>query len=275
MSVPQLFDRTARHARRDRAGVAGGIIDELIAEELLDRLDSVSRTFTAPLVIGAAAPLLTGIGVRGLTPTIVEPGLRRATAAKGVQGDEDALPFPAASFDLVIAAGTLDTVADLPGALILARRVLKPDGLFLGCMIGSPSLPMLRQALSAADPAVRRLHPQVDPRAGGDLLARAGFALPVADATTLNLSYRSLDRLVADLRASAATNVLTERQPLTRKAYADARQAFAALGDGERTTESITILTLTGWAPDASQPQPAKRGSATASLASTLRNRAP
>lgn len=272
MSVPQLFDRTARRARRDRARVAGGIIDELIAEELLDRLDSVSRTFSAALVIGAAAPLLAGLQARGLTPTVLEPGPCRAAAADAVQGEEDALPFPAASFDLVIAAGTLDTVADLPGALILARRVLKPDGLFLGCMVGSPSLPILRQALAAADPNVRRLHPQVDPRAGGDLLARAGFALPVADATTLNLSYRTLDRLVADLRASAATNMLAERQSLTRRAYADAQQAFAALGDGERTTESITLLTLTGWAPDASQPQPAKRGSATASLASALRN---
>jgi SAM-dependent methyltransferase len=274
MSVPQLFDRTARRARRDRAGLAGGIIDELISEELLDRLDSVSRTFTAPLLIGASAPMLAGLAARGLNPIILDAAPLRAVAAGGIAGEEDSLPFPAASFDLVIAAGTLDTVADLPGALILARRVLKPDGLFLGCMVGSPSLPMLRQALATADPAVRRLHPQVDPRAGGDLLSRAGFALPVADSTALNLSYRSLDSLIADLRASAASNVLAERQPFTRRTYENARTAFAELGDDERTVETITLLTLTGWAPDASQPQPAKRGSATASLASTLRNRA-
>jgi SAM-dependent methyltransferase len=273
MSVPQLFDRQARRARRDSAGLAGGIIDELISEELLDRLDSVSRQFTAPLLIGASAHMLTGLAARGLKPTVLDAAPNRAAAAQGITGEEDALPFPAKNFDLVIAAGTFDTVADLPGALILARRVLKPDGLFLGCMVGSPSLPMLRQALTAADPAVRRLHPQVDPRAGGDLLSRAGFALPVADSTALNLSYRSLDSLIADLRASAATNMLAERQPFTRDAYDRAKAAFAAAGDGERTTETITLLTLTGWAPDASQPQPAKRGSATASLASTLGNR--
>lgn len=274
MSVPQLFDRAVRRARRDRAGLAGGIIDELIAEELLDRLDSVSRRFALPLLVGASAPMLAGLAARGLTPTIVEPAPSRAAAAGGVVAEEDAPALPAGSFDLVIAAGTLDTVADLPGALILARRLLRPDGLFLGCLVGSPSLPLLRQALAAADPAVRRLHPQVDPRAGGDLLARAGFALPVADSTALNLSYRSLDALIVDLRASAATNMLAERQPLTRAAWQRAQSAFAALGEDGRTVETITLLTLTGWAPDPSQPRPAARGSATASLSSTLGNRA-
>lgn len=274
MSVPQLFDRAARRARRDRAGLAGGVIDELIAEELLDRLDSVARTFEAPLLIGASSPMMAGLTARNLTPTVLDAAPLRTAAAGGVASEEDALPFPPQSFDLVLSAGTLDTVADLPGALILARRVLRPDGLFLACMVGSQSLPMLRQAFATAEPAVRRLHPQVDPRAGGDLLSRAGFALPVADATALNLSYRSLDSLVADLRASAATNILADRQPLHRATFESARTAFAALGDGERTTETITLLTLTGWAPDPSQPRPAARGSATASLASTLRNQA-
>ena len=274
MSVPQLFDRAARRARRDRAGLAGGIIDELISEELLDRLDGVARTFDAPLLIGASSPILAGLAARRLTPTVSDPASARAAAAAGMTSEEDALPFPPKSFDLVLSAGTLDTVADLPGALILARRVLRPDGLFLACMVGSPSLPVLRQSFATAEPAVRRLHPQVDPRAGGDLLSRAGFALPVADATALNLSYRNLESLVADLRASAATNILADRQPLNRATVKSARTAFAALGDGERTVETITLLTLTGWAPDPSQPKPADRGSATASLASTLRNRA-
>lgn len=274
MPVPQLFDRQARRARRDRAGLAGGIIDELIAEELLDRLDSVSRTFSSPLLIGASTPVLTGLQQRGLAPTVVDAAPGRAAATGGIAAEEDTASVAANSFDLVIAAGSFDTVADLPGALILARRALRADGLFLGGMIGGPSLPMLRQALAAADPSVRRLHPQVDARAGGDLLARAGFALPVADTTALALSYRSLDSLIADLRASAATNVLADRHPLTRDIWQRARETFAALGEHGRTVETLTLLTLTGWAPDASQPQPAKRGSATASLSSTLRNRA-
>jgi hypothetical protein len=38
-----------------------------------------------------------------------------------------------------------------------------------------------------------------------------------------------------------------------------------------RTAEQFNLVFLTGWAPDPSQPLPAKRGSATASLAEALR----
>ena len=48
--------------------------------------------------------------------------------------------------------------------------------------------------------------------------------------------------------------------------------AFAAqAGDDGRTTERFDVLYLTGWAPSPDQPQPARRGSATVSLAEALR----
>ena len=40
--------------------------------------------------------------------------------------------------------------------------------------------------------------------------------------------------------------------------------------DDARTIETIRIVHFSGWAPHASQPQPARRGSATASLAAAL-----
>jgi hypothetical protein len=59
---------------------------------------------------------------------------------------------------------------------------------------------------------------------------------------------------------------------MTRGTLARAAAAFAeAAGPDGRTTERFSIVFLTGWAPDASQPQPARRGSATASLAAALK----
>jgi ubiquinone/menaquinone biosynthesis C-methylase UbiE len=49
-----------------------------------------------------------------------------ATLAKGVA---EALPFPDASFDLVILDNVLEHVSDRPGTLREIRRVLKPEGL--------------------------------------------------------------------------------------------------------------------------------------------------
>lgn len=270
MSVPEIFDRSARRLRRARAD-GRGFLDGEIAQLLIDRLSLVTRSFTRALLIGALPALADALRARVTEVLVVDPGDGRGQ----LPFEEDRPAFPDAGFDLIVAAGTLDTVADLPGALILLRRALQADGLFLGCMVGAPSLTTLRRVIARADAldgrAVQRLHPQIDPRSAGDLLTRAGFALPVTDTEALNLSYLSLDRLFQDLRQSAATNVLASRVPVSRAWLAAARAAFAAEAVGGRTAERITLLTLTGWAPAESQPKPARRGSAQQSLAKALR----
>ncbi len=61
------------------------------------------------------------------------PRLSAALSGVASQGvdypiiEEDRLPFPAASFDLILSAGTLDSVNDLPGALVQIRQLLQPD----------------------------------------------------------------------------------------------------------------------------------------------------
>ena len=144
--------------------------------------------------------------------------------------------------------------------------------MFLGAFVGAGSLPRLRAALRVgeANRPVARLHPAIDVRATGDLLMRAGFALPVADVETLDVGYAGLGRLLDDLRGMAAGNILAERRPLTRGALGAAAAAFAA-PEGGRPRERFDIVFVTGWAPDPSQPKPARAGSATASLAASLR----
>jgi len=240
---------------------------------LLERLDGVTRDFRDVLDLGS----FTGdFELPGARIARLDAGFGFARAAGGVQADEDRLPFADASFDLVVSVGVLDQVNDVPGALALARRVLRPDGLFLAAFAGAGTLATLRSCLREAEterPAAR-FHPQIDVRAGGDLLARAGFALPVADIETLVVRYAGLPNLLRDLRGMATTNLLPDPAPLTRAALVHASAAFAdrAEPDG-RTPERFEIVYLTGWAPDASQPKPARPGSATASLAEALKKR--
>ena len=147
------------------------------------------------------------------------------------------------SSDLSLSA--LDTLNDLPGALIHMRAALAPGGFAIASFLGAGSLPALRSAMLAADgerPAPR-LHPMVDVRAGGQLLQRAGWADPVVDSRSLKVRFSSLGRLLGDLRAQGLGNVLARpRPPLTRAAFHRARSAF-----GERTSEHFEILTLSGW----------------------------
>lgn len=275
MTPPEIFDRALRRRRRDRAQPgypANDFLRSHMMEAIVDRLAMVRRSFQDVLDLGCfngefAPP-------PGARIARLDAGFAFARAAGGVQGDEDRLPFADGSFDLVVSAGVLDSVNDLPGALALARRVLRPDGLFLGAFVGGGSLATLRACLRDAegDRPVARLHPQVDVRAAGDLLMRAGFALPVADGETLTVRYRDLFGLLGDLRGMAAANIMPDRMALRRDTLVRAAEAFASRADSDgRTPERFELVFLTGWAPDASQPQPARRGSAQASCAAALR----
>jgi len=275
----EIFARALRRRRRDRAAqdyAAHDFVRAHMLDGIAERLDAVRRSFGEVLDLGCFDGRFTmSRTMSGARIARVDAGFAFACGAGAVQADEDRLPFADACFDLVVSAGVLDSVNDVPGALALARRVLRPDGLFLGAFVGAGSLATLRGALREAerDRPVARLHPQIDVRAAGDLLGRAGFALPVADTETLTVRYRDLFGLLHDLRGMAAGNLLSGTPSLDRAALFRAAAAFAERADADgRTAERFEIVYLTGWAPDPSQPQPAKRGSATVSLATELRH---
>lgn len=278
MSIPDIFDRTARRRRRDRAAASFAEYDFLHAamlDGIQERLAAVTRGFDDVLDLGCFDGTFPAAGRHIVR---CDAGFAFARAADGVQADEDRLPFADGSFDLVVSAGVLDSVNDLPGALTLIRRALRPDGLFLAAFTGAGTLPALRAAFREAerDRPAARIHPQIDVRSAGDLLVRAGFALPVADVESLNVRYGTLGKLLGDLRGMAATNLLVGRMPLRRDTLARAADAFAAQADPDgRTSERFEIIFLTGWAPAPSQPQPARRGSATTSLADALKRMPP
>lgn len=278
---PDIFDRRLRALRRDRMLARFPDHDFLyraMLDELLDRLADVRRDLPRALVIGcpdgSAKAALEALGKQVIC---VDPSYAAARAAAGVQADEDALPFAEDSFDLVLACGTLDSVNDLPGALILIRRVLKADGLMLAAFAGAGSLPRLRAALMAGegDRAAQHIHPQVDVRSAGDLLARAGFAMPVADGETLTVRYGDMFALMRDLRGMGGGNALAARPPMIRRdALMAAAAHFSAAADPDgRTAERLAIVYLSGWKPDPSQAKPARRGSATVSLAQALKGK--
>jgi SAM-dependent methyltransferase len=276
---PEIFDRNLRRLRRDRAAprfAQYSFVRDAIVEGLLDRLDLVKRDFEHALDLGTTdGSLARALTARGIRVTTSDAGAH--FASNGVQCDEDRLPFPPESFDLIVSAGVLDSVNDLPGALIQCRRALKPDGLFLAGFVGAGSLPFLKRALLDADQLAgggipQRVHPLIDVRAAGDLLVRAGFVLTVADSEPLDVGYGDPFRLMTDLRGMAATNILAgQTLPLTRGRLAAVADSFARHADaGGRLRERFELMFMTGWAPGPDQPQPARRGSATASLAAAL-----
>lgn len=243
---PTIFSPARRRALRGRiAGLqrrgdaARFVIDDML-EDVLERLAFLRHEPRRSLVIGDWTGELAGT-LRGRGSEVTEAGPETL--------DEEQ-PYPFGGFDLVASVGTLDTVNDLPGALIHIRRALAPGGRAIASLIGAGSLPVLRRIMLAADadrPAPR-VHPMVDVRAGAELLQRAGWTDPVADSHTLRVSYPSLERLVGDLRAQGLGNVLaSKRPPLGKAGLERARAMFAAEADEQRrVTERFEIVTLSG-----------------------------
>src|SRR5262249_26573203 len=131
-------------------------------------------------------------------------------------------------------------------------------GLLLAAMLGGSTLGELRASLIAAEAegeqgASPRVAPFADIRELGALLQRARFALPVADAETLRVTYPDALALLRELRAMGASNVLSarRRRPLRRstllRALAIYQERFA--DPGGRVPATFEIITLTGWAP--------------------------
>ncbi len=234
---PQIFKPARRLALRRRMlalqtlpNAPRYVIDDMI-EDVIERLSFLRIEPRRALVIGD----WNGVLARHL----------QAEQCESANEFDEERPYPLGGFDFIASLGTLDTLNDLPGALIHLRAALAPGGFAIASLIGAGSLPALRSAMLIADgerPAPR-LHPMVDVRAGGQLLQRAGWADPVVDSRSLDVRFSSLDRLVGDLRAQGLSNVLAcPGPPLTRSALDLARVAF-----GTGTVEQFEILTLSGW----------------------------
>jgi SAM-dependent methyltransferase len=239
---PRIFSAARRKASWERARVrqqqegAARFVIEDMAEDFAERLAFMQLAPERALVMGSLAGDL--------------PGLKHVTHAAPGEFDEE-LPFPGGPFDFIASFETLATVNDLPAALLHMRCALAAGGVAMASLVGAGSLANLRRAMIAAEPdrPSPRMHPLVDNRAATALLERAGFRRFVVDSRRLSVAYRSLDRLVADLRDQALGNQLARvAPPLGSAALERARAAFLDHADDQgRVVENFEILTLTGW----------------------------
>lgn len=253
---PELFDMELRARRRDRAFRHGAelFLYDRAFDDCLDRLGLVRRRFRSALLIGCPdGDWPERLAEFADTVEALDPGPCFARAVGAAPVIEDQLTPAPGRYDLCVAAMTLDTVNDLPQALARIRGSLGLDGLLLGAVSGGETLPQLRLAMRAADQAqgvaVPHVHPRIEASALATLLSAAGFGNPVVDVDRVQVSYASLSRLVGDLRAMGATNVLTQRsrRPLSKAAWRAAADAFSAAAVDGRTVETFEILHFAAW----------------------------
>jgi len=262
MTMPQITDRAALMRNRSRAQPSALFLQEHAADELHERLVEVNRTFTSIAIV-------TGF-----------PDFWAARYPDAIiVSDEETLTLEPNSHDLVLHTMCLHWANDPVGQLVQSRHALKPDGLLLCTFFGGQTLHELRASLAEAEAAITgglspRIAPMGEIRDLGGLLQRAGFALPVADSTPLTASYANAFHLMHDLRKMGENNALSQRikHATRRNVLTEAAGIYADnfANDDNRVDATFEIITLTGWAPADSQPQPLRPGSAKTRLADAL-----
>jgi hypothetical protein len=262
ISTPQLVDRPALLRNRARAQPDALFLHDTVADEIHERLIEVNRTFRSVAVV-------TGF------PDFWRAHYPDAT----IVSDDDILALEPGAHDLVLHTMGLHWANDPVGQLVQCRHALQPDGLLLAAFLGGQTLHELRASLAEAEVSVTGgLSPRVAPmgeiRDLGALLQRAGYALPVADTTPLTVSYANAFHLMHDLRKMGENNALAARtrHATQRNILTEAASIYAANfgNDAGRVDATFEIVTLTGWAPAASQQQPLQPGSAKTRLADAL-----
>lgn len=255
-----IFD--TNRVRMHRARASEDFLLREMVERLADRLQDMNRAFPMVLDLSAKAGMF--------AEYLPESKIEWADIL------DEVLDVPAAQYDLVISAGALHWVNDLPGMLIQMQRALKPDGLLLAMMPGGETLKELRASFEAAEMQLTggispRVSPFVDIRDGGALLQRAGFALPVADNEVLDVHYAHPLKLLHDLRNMGQANALVSSRKHFTSCTLMMQMADYYLRNFEapdgKVAATFELLTLTAWKPHASQQQPAKRGSGKVNLA--------
>jgi SAM-dependent methyltransferase len=279
-SLPSLFDRRLHRSRRQRwQNNTPQFLNAIVVAELADRMAIINRPLRKMLAHGAAAirfreaaqPLRPESSIIA-SDVIARPGL-------DLVFDDESIPIAAEGLEAFICLLGWEMANDVPGVLAQIRRALKPDGVCLAAVLGGETLHELREAWLLAEEAetggaTPRVAPFIHIGQWGQLLQRAGFALPVVDADRRTVLYRDMAALMNDLRALGLANSMLgrSRRPLTRRLLMSLARAYAdRFSDPEgRLRATFEIIYLTGWAPHESQQKPLRPGSATVRLADAL-----
>ncbi len=286
-SIKNLFDRRSVRTHRDRSAIKfcdHNYLFHEIAGRLCEKLDDINRKFEFGLDLGCHSGETSKLlSVKHQATNWVRTDMSfqlskiasKKTGAPVLVMDEEFIAFKKHSFDIVISNLSLHWANDLPGTLAQISKVLKPDGVILISLFGEQTLHELKMCLSRAEIEEENgLSPRVSAFSTiqdlGNLLIRAGFALPVADVEKITVYYPHAMKLMRDLRAMGESNSANlRRKSFSRKTtMMRTSQLYQEKFENEANQVPATfdVITLTGWSPDISQPKPLKPGSGQVNL---------
>ena len=193
--------------------------------------------------------------LKRLLPT--KAGMRLARSADLLCSDFARLPLRTGSADLVWSNLALHWHPQPDQVFAEWRRVLRIDGLLMFSCFGPDTFKEIRAAFAGIDRAAHTLN-FVDMHDFGDMLVNVGFSTPVMDMETITVTYESIDKMLADVRAWGGNPLLTRRRGLIgRHAWAEVVESL----ESNRRSDGKIPLTFEVVYGHAFRPAPTKTAS--------------
>jgi NADH dehydrogenase [ubiquinone] 1 alpha subcomplex assembly factor 5 len=181
------------------------------------------------------------------------------------------------SYDLILSNLSLHWVNDINETLRQIRKALKPDGMFLGTMLGGDTLHELRASLAIAEqereggfsPHISPMLPLAD---ASSLLSSAGLKLVTVDTAHIQIDFDNAFSAMRHLwwmgESNASTNRRTTVSRDTFLAAASLYQKLYGFEEGGKVLVPATfsIIFMIGWAPHETQKMPLEPGQGKVSL---------
>ena len=273
-----IFNKNLLRQQKKRAAIRFGnhnFLDQWADKQMAARLDIIKPEFSHTIYIGKNPDVIKNSRkIKSLTHICDTNEYN-----PNIIGDDEYLPLNNNKIDLILSSLSLHYTNDLLGALIQSKLALRPDGLFIGALLGGETLYELRDVLQQTEMEIYgglspRIAPFADIKTLGSLMQRADFALPVIDSEKLIVEYRALNSLYQDLRYMGQSNCLNDRnsKPVSKKFWRRAEEIYAKkyATEDKKFVATFEVIFLLGWKPHESQQKPLKPGSAEKRLADSL-----
>jgi malonyl-CoA O-methyltransferase len=276
LKPPDLDPKAVRRQfsrRAARIGEGDFLLRE-IEQRMIDRLDLIRSTPTALIDVGcgrgrglallgqrypkamsvgvdAALPMLAGDAASSIGAMLRAQIRRALLVARGsgrpaarVAADAAALPFAAASFDMIWSNLAWHWFGDPTAVAAEWYRLIRPEGLLMFTSFGVDTLQQLR-SLGASLPEFPDMHDV------GDLLGQAGFAEPVLETERLMVSYDDPSRLLAELGALGGNALRSRKKGLTGRAgrHRWLEQLERVRGADGRLALTFEVIFAHAWCP--------------------------
>lgn len=260
-----LFDHQQWDFALQRYDRAKDILRDIMLEEIQEKINDHERHFERIAIIAKNAH--SWVSEFGMDAEAVEIN--------------DTISFQQSDYDLILHLGALHRVNDPIGQMVQSRLALAPDGVFMASFLGGETLQELRHAFLVAESniyggASPHVAPMIEIKDAGNLLSRAGLAMPIADNIKQRWQYANMQNLLHDLRQLGLSNPLIERRKnFSKRALFDAlNKAYIAdfTCENGKIYASYELIFLTGYAPSKDQPKPLRPGSISKAFGENMEN---